>query len=1195
MPKWTDAQNEAIASRGCNLLVSAAAGSGKTAVLVERIIRIIIEDKIDIDKLLIVTFTNAAAGEMRERILQALTKEIENENSDEQHLRKQTTLLNRASITTVHSFCIGVVRRNFHLLEIDPSFRIGDSTELKVIIQEGLEEILEEEYKKGDERFIALVESFGGNKNDLKLEELLVNIFFFIQSKPNPFEWLRESIDNFNLSKEKLLNSKWIETIKNNIEIELDGAKDIINEAIILANKSNGPIQYVDALRNDLANVHELESILTKYDIEVFRDKLSSISHDKLKRVTKDVDETLKKEVQKLRDKYKDVINKTLNAGIFSKSIDKYLEELNHLYPIMDYLYYLIQSFATLYSNKKLEKGILDFNDLEHYTLKILEYEEIKEELKRKYDYIFVDEYQDSNLVQETIINRIKRENNLFFVGDVKQSIYRFRLADPSLFLEKYNDYSKNISPLNKKIDLSQNFRSREEIIDGINYIFKSIMSPQLGEVEYDDKSRLYKGADYKPAKDNALELNIIEKEIEEYDSIDEEIQEMADIEIEARIISDKIKKLIKQETYDAKKEKYREIEYRDIVILLRATKKWGNIFNEVLMSEGIPVYTDISDGYFDTIEIKVFLNLLNIIDNKRQDVSLLSVMRSSIGGFTTDELIRIRISHKNGSYFDAIMYYINNYEDELSNKLSQFIDTLDYWSDESRYVKLDEFVWKLMLETGYYHYIGAMPGGIQRQANLRILVDRAGQFDKTSINGLFNFIKFVEKLRTSSGDMGTAKIIAENENVVRIMSIHKSKGLEFPIVICAGLGKGFNMIDTRDDILLHKDLGLGPKFVDLEKRKYSETLPQIAIKKKMKIENLSEEMRVLYVALTRAKDRLLLFGTVRNISREAKKWCKDSSLYYLYNSKSYLDWICNCLTKHPDGGLLRNIAGVQEIEPSNYNNKSHWKINLLSRLDVMKQEQSNLEEELVNKEKLQNYVNTNTTDLSKEVNRRFSWEYSHRNSIKIPSKLSVSELKAISYKQIDDISYKIPSLVKMPKFLEGKKPFTQSEKGTIIHFVLQHLSLNTKMERDNIKKQIDNMIINELLTEEEAKTVEIEKLITFYESNIGKRIINSSIVNRETPFILRKKASDVIDGLDECNEDVLIQGIIDCYFEEDGEYILVDYKTDYIGEGSETSLIDKYKVQLLLYKEALEKITEKRVRDVFIYSFELGKEVRVE
>ncbi|MGF7056446.1 helicase-exonuclease AddAB subunit AddA [Brassicibacter mesophilus] len=1196
MPKWTEAQNDAIVSRDCNLLVSAAAGSGKTAVLVERIIRLIIEDKVDIDRMLIVTFTNAAAGEMRERILQALAEEIEKGNSNEQHLRRQITLLNRASITTVHSFCISVVRRNFHLIGIDPTFRIGDSTELKVIIQEVLEEVLESEYEKGNENFISLVESFGGNKNDLKLEELILKIYFFIQSKPKPYEWLRESVYKFSMSKEELEDSDWIKTIKDNIKIELSGAKDLINEALRVANGINGPIEYAESLNSDLNNVYDLENTLYKYDIEEFGKKLSSITHERLKRVSKDVDEALKKEAQKLRDKYKEVIEKSLKAGIFSKGVDKYLAEINYLFPAMDYLYELIQSFSKLYSEKKLEKGILDFNDLEHYTLKILENEEIREEFRKKFDHIFVDEYQDSNIVQETILNQIKRDNNMFFVGDVKQSIYRFRLADPSLFLDKYNSYFRNENSLDKRIDLSQNFRSREEILQGINYIFKNIMSTDLGEVEYDENASLYKGADYEPAVDSPIELNIIEKEVEELENVDEELQEMGDIEVEARIIASKIKEFIKQQTYDAKEKRYKDIIYRDIVILLRATKNWGSVFNEILLMEGIPVYIDDSNGYFDVLEIKVFLNLLNIIDNKRQDLPLLSVMRSSIGGFTTDELIKIRISYKNGSYYDAVEHYINSNNDNLSDKLSKFANTIDYWAEEARYLKLDEFIWKLMIETGYYYYVGAMPGGIQRQANLRILVDRACQFDKTSINGLFNFIRFVDKLKSSSGDMGTAKIIAENENVVRIMSIHKSKGLEFPVVICAGLGKGFNMMDTRDDILLHKDLGLGPKFVDIEKRKYTETLPQIAIKKKMKIESLSEEMRVLYVALTRAKDRLLLYGTVRNISRESKKWCKDSSLYYLSNSKNYLDWICNCLAKHNDGDLIRKMAGFEEIKSSVVSDdKSHWNIKILNRMDIIKQEADNISAEQANRERLKNFIYINPTDLKGEIDRRFEWKYKHPSSIEIPSKMSVSEIKKASFNQIEDITYRIPSLVKMPKFLEGKKPFTQAEKGTIIHFIMQHLRLGDNMDRNFIEQQIDDMIIHELLTEEEAKVIDIDKLVTFYQSDIGMRILASSNVNREKPFVLRKKAVDVIQGIDECDEDVLIQGIIDCYFTEDDGHILVDYKTDYVVDGDEKSIVDKYKVQMLLYKEALERITNKQVKEMFIYSFELGREVRVD
>lgn len=1197
MPKWTEDQNKAISIRNCNVLVSAAAGSGKTAVLVERIIKLVTEDLVDIDKLLIVTFTNAAAGEMRERILQALMKELEKDAKNEEKLKRQITLLNKSYITTVHSFCINIVRRHFHLIDVDPAFKIGDITELQIMIQETLEELLEIEYEIGNEDFIRLVESFGGNKNDINLEKLILKIYSFIQSKPEPLKWLSSMVEMFNMTQDELEQSKWIETIKDSIRIDLSGAKSLIKEAITLCNKKNGPSAYLSAIESDLENINKLEKALNQNDMNAFKNVLDSISHERLSRVSKEVDEDLKKEVKKLRDSYKKIINSFITKQVFNKEIQVYLSEINELYPIMKYLYKLVKDFSNIYANKKLEKGIIDFNDLEHFALKILENEEVRNEYRNKFEYIFVDEYQDSNIVQETIINRIKREDNLFFVGDVKQSIYRFRLADPSLFIEKYNSYIKDKSSLNTRIDLSKNFRSRKEILNAVNFIFSNIMSEKLGEVNYDESAYLNAGVTYKNYEedDKFLELDIIEKETSELQDLDDEIEEMASVEVEARIVASKIKELVKKQTYDVKKECFRTIEYKDIVVLLRTMKGWASIFNEVFMKENIPVYTDDNIGYLNALEIRIFLNLLRVIDNKKQDIPLLSVMRSSIGGFTTEELIKIRIIRKDSSFYDAVNTYIRVNNDELSKKLSEFLLKLDNWAEEAIYSKLDEFIWKLMIDTGYYHFTGAMPGGAQRQANLRLLVDRANDFDKISASSLFNFIRFIEKLKTSSGDMSTAKILGENENVVRVMSVHKSKGLEFPVVICAGLGKQFNLTDAKEDVLIHKDLGLGPKYVDILKRRFTTTLPQVAIKKKIKLESLSEEMRILYVALTRAKDRLILIGSVKNMKSEAKKWCRETSLHYLYNSKSYLDWICNCLVKLKEGEKIRDLAECESSVSDLASEGLNWKINLLSKRDlIISQNQETINKKEF-KEELEKFESSKYTDFKNEIERRFKWSYKYSNSIYIPSKISVSDVKNVSFKSLDSLNFKIPSIIKMPKFMEGKKPFTKAEIGTIFHFVMQHLDLGNPINYKYLKVKISEMVENELLTEEEAKVIDINKIIKFFNNSLGERLLKSKFVNRETPFVLRKKASQVIKELDECEEYVLIQGIIDCYFEEDNELVLVDYKTDYVIEEDYINIIDKYRSQINLYKEALERITDKKVKESYIYSFQLDKAIKVE
>ncbi len=1196
MISWTKEQNKAITTRGSNLLVSAAAGSGKTAVLTERIMRILTEDEVNIDELLIVTFTKAAAGEMKTRILKSLSNKIEDGCINQEHLRKQISLLNKSYIMTLHSFCMDAIRKHFQLIDIDPAFRIGDITELSIMKEEALDEVLEKEYEKEDKSFVSLVEGYGGKKDDDKLRDLILKVYYFIQSKPYPQKWLQQCIEEFNIDESDFEKSSWIKTLKKSICIELDGAQKILNEALNLCDIENGPTEYSEALYDDLKNIQMLsDSISTSFD--EFSNCLSNISNLRFKSIRKkrkkEIDEALIDEVKSLRRYYKDKIIKPIKQSIFSKSLDEHITIIKAQYPLLKYLYKIVNKFINLYNRKKYEKDILDFNDLEHIALQILEHDEVKKEYREKFKHIFVDEYQDSNIVQETIISRIKRKDNVFLVGDVKQSIYRFRLADPSIFIRKYNSYSDEDSGINRKIDLSKNFRSRLQIINCINYIFKNIMSKELGEIEYDKESYLYNGMEFKDIDNSEVEVNIIEKNSNQTD-IDEELQEMSYVEIEAEIISNKIKKLIGKQTYDPINEEYRNIQYKDIAVLLRTMKNWGSVYKEVFAKKGIPVYFDDNSGYFDVIEIKVFINLLALIDNKRQDIPLLSVLRSPIGGFTTDDLIDIRLKCKEGSFYNAVSQYINENNGELKQRLARFISNLDNWANQSRFMKLDEFLWKILVQTGYYQYLGAMPGGKQRQANLRILVDRAGQFEKTAVNGLFLFIRFIDKLMKSKGDMGVARVLGENENVVRIMSIHKSKGLQFPVVICGGLGKQFNLQDTYGDVLLHKDLGIGLKHIDVEKRTYTDSLPQLAIKRKMKVESLSEEMRVLYVALTRAVDRLILVGSTNNIEKRSKVWCRGTSVFNLISRNNCLDWIMCVLSNHKAGSDIRNIAGNVRTNIDNKDENSKWRVRIYSSDDVLrikgiKHRRSNFDKDIFKDSKIHNNKNYSIID------ERFNWIYKYKEAVNIPSKLSVTDMEKMHKKtNVEDIAYRIPSLIKMPKFIEGQKSFTSAEKGTIKHFVMQHIDLNYVKSVEQIKAQVEDMVFNDLLTDEEAKVIDVNEVYNFFQSSIGKRVLKSSNVKREKPFVLRKKASQVIQSIDKCSDELLIQGIIDCYFEEDGDFVLIDYKSDHIFDNNFSRVVDKYRSQVLLYKAALENITNRRVKESYIYLFSINKAVKL-
>ncbi|MFZ5969584.1 MAG: helicase-exonuclease AddAB subunit AddA [Bacillota bacterium] len=1191
MATWTKEQQQAIDARNCNLLVAAAAGSGKTAVLVERIIQMITKDRIDIDKLLIVTFTNAAAGEMRERIGAAIAAAIEKEEADELHLRRQLNLLGKASISTLHAFCIEVVRKYFHLIAMDPNFRIGDTTETAILKLEAMEDLFEEEYEKENPLFFGLIERFGGSRDDKDLQDLVLRLHEFILSKPYPEQWLREKIEEFQMDIEALEKSPWYQEMARQIHMELKGAKEILEEALILCDSPEGPAGYRDALRDDFLLVEELIHAM-EMGMEAFYHTLKDRNHQRLGRLGKDVSEALKEQVQKLRGQVKELLD-AIDKELLAKSPEEYAKDLHGLYPYMNYMGQMIIRFGEIYGSKKWDRGIVDFNDLEHYALAILENQQAAEEYRKKFTYIFVDEYQDSNIVQETIIRHIARENNLFMVGDVKQSIYRFRLADPSLFIEKYETYQKDEQAVNRKIDLSKNFRSRGEILHGVNTIFGHIMTKELGEISYDENARLYPGAETEPIQDPAIEVYLVDKNYQP-EELEEQLEDIEDTALEAKLIAGRIKELLKEEIYDYKRQCYRKLTYRDMVILLRTTKNWTETFLEILTAEGIPVYADVNSGYFEALEVHLFVDLLRVIDNKRQDIPLLSVMRSPIGNFGVQDLINIRTSSKAKTFYEALEEYTLTQEDELQVRLSTFLSHIRRWKEEARYIPMDEFIWKLLTDTGYYDYIGAMPGGHQRQANIRILFDRARQFQKTAVKGLFHFIKFIDKLKNSSGDMGTAKTLGENDDVVRLMSIHKSKGLEFPVVFAAGMGKQFNLMDTNEKILLHKDLGIGPQYVDPEMRQYHDTLPKTIMKNKIKIECLSEEMRILYVALTRPKDKLILTGAVRDVEKHIAKWAKPLSTFNLSKGKTYFDWIGPSLLRHRDGDVLRQAGKVLWSSDELWEDASPWRIHLLKKSDILSEQGESLQEQRNIEAKFQRLHATEEGPWADLVNERLNWQYPYPMTAKIPSKLSVTEIKQIMVKEITPMGMNIPSLIRMPQFLDKDKKFSGVEKGTIIHFVMQHVDLKRVYTASEIQEQLEEMVKKELLHAEEAEIVNVKKILCFFQSPIGKRILQAQKVYREKAFNFIKKAEEVIPDLVNCEEELLIQGVIDCYFEEEDEFILVDYKTDYIPYDKKAEIVNNYSIQIRLYREALEKITGRKVKESYLYLFYLDEEVKL-
>ncbi len=1206
MPEWTKEQQEAITDRDNNLLVAAAAGSGKTAVLVQRIIELILQDQVNIDEMLIVTFTQAAAGEMRERISRALLAELEMSEANGEYLRAQINLLNRASISTLHAFCKDVVRRYFHVIDISPNFRVGDATETDLMKLEALEELLENEYEKNSPDFLKLVEMFGGGRDDTPLQNLVLRTYEFIQSKPDPLAWLQARAGDFKMDLAEFAHCPWLQSLTRQLQIELTGALNLFNEAWVKAGLPMGPLAYQTALQTDLEIVAKLFAALND-SMAAFYEQLQQVRHPTLARAGKDIDTQLQDEVKGLRDQGKKVI-KEIQSKILFQSPEEFCQDLNELYPSIEYLYQLVNAFTGGYKEKKADKGIVDFNDLEHFALAVLADPEIAGEYRRKYAYIFVDEYQDSNLVQETILNLIKRPNNIFLVGDVKQSIYRFRLADPSLFLDKYETFAKQSEGANRRLDLSKNFRSRPAIIDGVNDIFSRIMSPDFGEMEYDEKVYLCSGV-VTPADLSeelsapTLELILIDKNSSspaaEEPADEDEAGEIGDVEVEARIAVERIKELYGQRFYDTTLGCYRPLEYRDIVVLMRATRSQADVYYETFMAAGIPVYADVERGYFQTLEINIFMNLLKLIDNKRQDIPLVSVLRSPIAGFSLDDLISIRADSKAATYYEAVEEYLQNHQDPLQSKLQAFIDRLSTWKEEARFKDMDEFIWHLLLATKYYYYVGAMPGGAQRQANLRILLERANQYQSTSLKGLFHFIKFVDKLQAGSSDMGMAKILGENENVVRIMSIHKSKGLEFPVVILAGLGRGFNTMDTKASVLFHKDLGLGPVYVNPDLRITRDTIARIALKNRIKMESLAEEMRILYVACTRPRDKLILIGSVRDLSRRVKRWSKGVSPFQLARGLCHLDWIAPVVMCHPDGDKLRDLDPMFFDTGAVCQFDYQWQVKIINRSEKNHAAQNRQEEINLDAMLHEHLLNVNSPE-QEVIWGRLNWNYLYPEAVKIPSKVSVSQVKNLQAHGLKSLALTAVSMAVQPQFMlaaapgSGTPSFSGADKGTIMHFMMQHLDLSRVNSEAEIDEQIREMVSRELLREEEAAVVDSSRIRRFFNSPLGQRVLKADRVYREVPFNLVYKAASIFADLENCDEELLLQGVIDLYFQEGEELVLVDYKTDRITSANRVELIEKYRVQIILYKTALEKILGRTVKASYLYLFDCDEAVAI-
>ncbi len=1235
--KWTDEQKQAIYEKDSNILVAAAAGSGKTAVLVERIINKIINEKIDIDRLLVVTFTNAAASEMRERVLKAIYKKID-ENLEDERLQRQVRLLNKASICTIDSFCLDVVRNNFFEIDISQNFRIADTTEIEILQQDVLEELFEEKYESKDENFAKLINTYTGYRDDTPLKELILTIYKYIQSNPYPEKWLAEKIEMFNFNLEECKDFSQTSWGK----ILLKQIKEIVDDGIIQLKPEVQKLSECDDLKKSYeflrGNLSQLE--LLQANLDTWDKAYTIYATMDFGKWTMDRNVKLDEKVnaQKVREKVISTLKSSAEKVLIMDSNEAYQDIIN-MYDILKKLEGLILDFSQIFAKRKKEKNMVDFSDVEHFALKILLDEngnptEIAQKYQSKFDEIAIDEYQDSNLVQEYILTSISKGNNIFMVGDVKQSIYKFRQARPDLFLSKYKTYKLKQDKTENddlKIQLFKNFRSRKEVLDFSNLIFSKIMTEELGELNYTEEEYLNLGADYKDTgEDLKTEIDIItidnkedEEEPEELEvEVDEnedtqdeefktEVERKEDIEVEAMFVANKIKQLIdnKFQVYDAKAKEKRDIKYKDIVVLLRSTKISAPIFEKEIIKLGIPVFSDSSSEYLESLEIQTIMNLLKIIDNPLQEIPLVATMRSTIGGFTDNELVEIRLSDKYDNFYNTLLKSKKDVSEQLRNKINKFLEQIEMWRKEQEYLSLDELIWKIYNDTGYFNYVGLMRNGELRQANLKMLFERAKQCESISFKGLYNFINYIEKIKTSSKDMDSAKIIGENDDVVRIMSIHKSKGLEFPVVILANSGKQFNLQDLNSKILLHPELGIGVKYIDYDMQITYDTLSKRAIKNKMKIETLSEEMRVLYVALTRAKEKIIITGLAKKEKQDkmlenVEKY-DELNIMLLSKAKSYLDWI-----------TLVHLYYEQTME-----SLATW--NVLQKEDVIKMCATQEPEREENKtdEILKKLNEFKIEDVkANEIQKLLEYQYKYSDATIIPTKTSVTEIKEMKKSALGEKSKKEAENTKMkqyvlreenesenenivskvefpkPKFLQSDEEteISNAEKGTLIHLCMQKLDINKKEYTiQNVKELLDKLVAKKTITEQEANAINIKKIYQFTKSNIWQEMTEAQVVEREKPFYINIPAQEIYEK--DLEEKVLVQGVIDLYYiSSNGELVLVDFKTDYVPDKNEQILIERYSSQLQLYKRALESATGKRVDKTYIYSTYLEKEIKI-
>lgn len=1187
---FTREQQSAIDLHGCNILVSAAAGSGKTAVLVERIVKMVCNEHnpVDVDRLLIVTFTNAAAAEMRERIAAGISKRL-SESPESEHIQKQATLLHNAQITTIDSFCLFLLRNHFNEIGLDPAFRIADEGEIRLMQQEALQELMEDSYASGSEAFRFCVEYFCPGGRESVMEQHILNLSRYAASFPWPDRWLEARKEDYSVSSvDEMCASVHGRYLADHLGRMLAGCREKLAAVQALCQAPDGPYMYGELVDGEL---EQLEGLLACRNLQEYAVKLPAMTFGRLSSKKDGSVSPEKRELaRQLRGEVKDSI-RDLEERFFATTLELAARQESACGKPVGTLLDLVLDFDRRMREKKQEKKVIDFSDMEHYALDILlegEGEErrpsaVAREYRQHFAEILTDEYQDSNLVQEYLLKAVSGEDegkyNRFMVGDVKQSIYKFRLARPELFLEKYHSY--NLEGDCRRIDLAKNFRSRAEVVEGVNEVFGRMMSLEAGGIAYDDRAALYPGASYPENSGCGCELLLVEKP--------EKGEELDGRQAEGLAIAGKIRALRERFLVtDRETSELRPVKYSDMVILLRTNSGWDEEFREVLEGEGIPVYITSRTGYFAAREVQELLQMLRVLDNPSQDIPLFGVLKSVFGGFSEEEISQIRSRARGGSLYDALESFAGTDPDQegLEARVGAFLRMLASYREYTVYLPIRELLTKLIDDFGYLEYVTALPAGSKRRANVEMLLTRASDFEKTSYFGLFHFIRYMQQLEKYDVDYGGAEQLDENADVVRIMSIHRSKGLEFPVTFVAGLGKRFNMQDANQSLVLDMDLGLGADYVDPDRRIRNRTLRRTVLARKLKEDSLSEEMRLLYVAMTRAREKLILTGVCEKAGElwERRRAMGGGRLTYLdfMEAGSFLDFLMPVL---PGGPISVSVVDKTEAPKEEIREQAH----LFLRRNALEQagEAEGGEEENLLAGRL------------KEV-------YPHALLSGLYTKTTVSELKIAAMADRDEAAFHTFEEKEVqpyiPLFRRGEEAVSGPVRGNAYHRVMELMDFDRVMggpggkpvSQEELAANVHEFLLGEVeakrLTEEYFRAVREQRIVKFLSSSLGARMRRAQCqgrLYREQPFVLGIDARRLKKEFP-AGETVLIQGIIDVFFQEEDGLVLLDYKTDSVSSMEE--LWNRYETQLDYYQEAVEKIYGKPVKERILYSFHLEK-----